>query len=206
MVKQNKCEIINGIGVDVNKFAFKPMTNDANFLMVARMLKTKGIFEYCEAARMVKEVRPQAVFGYVGGEGTVTLDDIKSYIDDGSVTYYGTTDDVRPYYEDCTAFVLPSYREGMPMAVMEAESTGRAVIATDVNGCRSAVRDEYNGFLIPKGKNCALELANKCIYFIDNPEKAVQMGEKSRILAENEFDSRVINAKLLRIIGISEDK
>lgn len=92
------------------------------------------------------------------------------------------------------------------MAVMEAESTGRAVIATDVNGCRSAVRDEYNGFLIPKGKNCALELANKCIYFIDNPEKAVQMGEKSRILAENEFDSRVINRKLLRIIGISEDK
>ena len=182
------------------------MTNDANFLMVARMLKTKGIFEYCEAARMVKEVRPQAVFGYVGGEGTVTLDDIKSYIDDGSVTYYGTTDDVRPYYENCTAFVLPSYREGMPMAVMEAESTGRAVIATDVNGCRSAVRDEYNGFLIPKGKNCALELANKCIYFIDNPEKAVQMGEKSRILAENEFDSRVINRKLLRIIGILEDK
>lgn len=206
LVKQNKCEIINGIGVDVNKFAFKPMTNDANFLMVARMLKTKGVFEYCEAARMVKEVRPQAVFGYVGGEGTVTLDDIKSYIDDGSVTYYGTTDDVRPYYENCTAFVLPSYREGMPMAVMEAESTGRAVIATDVNGCRSAVRDEYNGFLIPKGKNCALELANKCIYFIDNPEKAVQMGEKSRILAENEFDSRVINRKLLRIIGISEDK
>lgn len=206
LVKPNKCEIINGIGVDVNKFAFRPMQNGANFLMVARMLKTKGVMEYCEAARMVKAVRPQAVFGYVGGEGTITLGDIKSYIDDGSVTYFGTTDDVRPYYEACTAFVLPSYREGMPMAVMEAESVGRAIIATDVNGCRSAVRDDYNGFLIAKGDSCAAELANKCIYFIDNPEVAAEMGEKSRTLAENEFDSRVINAKLLRIIGITEDK
>lgn len=206
LVKPGKCEIINGIGVDIDKFAFKPMQNGANFLMVARMLKTKGIYEYCEAARMVKAVRPQAVFGYVGGEGTVKLEDIKSYIDDGSVTYFGTTDDVRPYYEDCTAFVLPSYREGMPMSVMEAESVGRAIIATNVNGCRSAVRDDYNGFLIPKGENCAIELANKCIYFIDNPEKAAEMGEKSRALAENEFDSRVINRKLLGIIGITEGK
>ena len=204
LVKKEKCEIINGIGVNVEKFAFKPMKSPSTFLMVARMLKTKGVIEYCEAARMVKAVRPQAVFNYLGGEGTLTLGDIKPYLDDGSVNYLGTTDDVRPYYEACTAFVLPSYREGMPMSVMEAESVGRAVIATDVNGCRSAVRDDENGFLIPKGANCATELANKCIYFIDNPEVAAIMGEKSRALAEREFDSRIINARLLGIVSGTE--
>lgn len=134
LVRETQCEIVHGIGVDLEKFADKPLKNHRTFLMVARMLKTKGVFEYCECARIVKRKYPDAVFNYLGAEGTVKLDDIREYIDDGSIVYLGTTDDVRPYYEDCAAYVLPSYREGMPMSVMEAEAVGRAIIATDVNG------------------------------------------------------------------------
>lgn len=113
------------------------------------MLKTKGVMEYCECARIVKQKYPDAVFNYLGSEGTVKIADIQEYIDDGSINYLGKTKDVRPYLEDCSVFVLPScYREGVPMSIMEAESVGRAIITYDNIGCRETVIDGYNGFLI----------------------------------------------------------
>ena len=87
LVKKEQCEIVHGIGVDLERFAQKPFKNDRTFLMVARMLKTKGVFEYCQCARIVKQKYPDATFNYLGGEGTVKIADIQEYIDDGSITY-----------------------------------------------------------------------------------------------------------------------
>ncbi len=84
LVKPEQCEVVHGIGIDLEKFAYKTIKNHKTFLMVARMLKTKGVYEYCKCARIVKQKYPDAVFNYLGAEGTVTLADIKEYIDDGS--------------------------------------------------------------------------------------------------------------------------
>ena len=94
LVTAEQCEIVHGIGVDLEKFSFKPLQNTKTFLMVARMLETKGVYEYCKCARLVKQKYPDAVFNYLGAEGTVKLADIQEYIDDGSITYLGTTKDV----------------------------------------------------------------------------------------------------------------
>lgn len=199
LAKESQCEIVHGIGVDLEKFAFKPLKNNRTFLMIARMLKTKGVLEYCKAARIVKQKYPDAVFNYLGAEGTVKLSDMQEYIDDGSVNYLGTTKDVRPYLEDCTGFLLPSYyREGLPMSIMEAEAVGRAIITSDNVGCRDTVIDGYNGFLVQK-KDYETT-AEKCIWLIENPEKAEELGRNARKFAEENFDQNKINEKILQII------
>lgn len=198
LVKREQCELIPGIGVDLDRFAQKPLKNYNTFLMVARMLKTKGTIEYCECARRVREKHPNAVFNYLGAEGNLTLNDIQAYIDDGSINYLGTTKDVRPFLEDCTCFVLPSYREGCSMSVMEAEAVGRCIITTDSVGCRDTVSDGYNGFIVPC---CDIEsLVEKCCYVFSHFEDAELMGEKSREYAENKFAQNIINQRICNIV------
>ncbi|MCM1367591.1 MAG: glycosyltransferase family 4 protein [Roseburia sp.] len=195
LVNKDKCAISDGIGVDLSRFGQKPVENADRFLMIARMLKSKGVTEYCRAAREVRKSYPNAMFDYVGEEGTVKLSDIQEYIDDGSIVYHGVTRDVRPYLEACGVYVLPSYREGMPMSVMEAEATGRAVITTSAVGCRSAVEDGVNGFTVSVGDSGALAAA--MMRFLEKPELVAAMGEASRALAERRFDKDIINKKLV---------
>lgn len=204
LVQSGQCEIIHGIGVDLERFSYRPIRNRRTFLMVARMLKTKGIYEYCECARLVRKKYSDAVFNYLGGEGNVKVTDIQEYIDDGSVRYLGTTNDVRPYLEECTAFILPSYREGLPMSIMEAEASGRAIITSDNVGCRDTVREGYNGFLVEKGN--AQGLAEKAIWCIEHPEEAEHMGRNSRTFAEEHFDQKKINEKIISILTRKEVK
>lgn len=207
LVKNTQCEISDGIGVDLEKFEQKPIKNRRTFLMIARMLKSKGVIEYCKAARAVKEAYPDAVFNYIGEEGTVKLSDIQEYIDDGSVNYLGITRDVRPYIEDCGVYVLPSYREGMPMSVMEAEAVGRAVITTNAVGCRSAVEDGANGYKVEVGN--VKQLKEAVLRFLENPESVDVMGENSRRLAEKRFDKNVVNDRIAKTVfgccGAKED-
>ncbi|MCH5166000.1 MAG: glycosyltransferase family 4 protein [Clostridiales bacterium] len=198
LVKETQCEIIPGIGIDVEEFAYKPFVNDKTFLMVARMLKTKGVIEYCKAARAVKKKYPEAVFNYLGGEGDLTVSDIKEYIDDGSVNYLGTTNDVRPFYEDCTALVLPTYREGFPVCVMEAMAMGRAVIASDTNGCRDAVKNDENGFLV-ETRNVD-KLIEKIVYCIEHTDEIKNMGEAAHGFAVENFDGVKINEQLYGLV------
>lgn len=199
LLRADQAELIHGIGVDLDRFAFKQLKNNNQFLMIARMIKKKGAIEYCKCARIVKKKFPNAIFNYLGAEGDVKLSDIKEFIDDGSINYLGTTTDVRPYLEETTAFVLPSkYREGLPMSIMEAESVGRCIITTDNVGCRDTVIDGYNGFIVSKGD--IDELAEKCIFLLENHDKAIEMGLNARAFAEKNFDSYIINEYILSII------
>ncbi len=200
LVQEKQCEIVRGIGVDLEKFSFKEVKNGRSFLMIARMLETKGVYEYCKCARLVKQKYPDATFNYLGAEGTVKLSDIQEYIDDGSVNYLGTTKDVRPYLEECSAFILLShYREGLPMSIMEAEATGRAIITSDNIGCRDTVESGYNGFLVEKRDYSGL--AEKCCEFLANEEKVIEMGKNSRTFAEKYFDARAINEQIYKVVN-----
>lgn len=204
LVDAQKTVLIPGIGIDLEKFEQKEFNNEKRFLMVARLLKTKGVIEYCEAARKVKNTYPEVQFDYLGGEGTIKEEDIREYIEDGTINYYGETKDVRPYLEKCLCFVLPSYREGFSVSIMEAQATGRAVITCDTNGTRDAVIEGYNGFLVPVKHSEAL--AEKMMFMVTNEEKAREMGRNARKHAEENFDQQVINRSILQIIDPCEAK
>ena len=198
LVKEEQCEIVHGIGIDLDRFTQSPLKNKNSFLMVARLLKTKGVFEYCEAAKIVKTKYPDAIFNLLGPEGTTKAVDLKEYIETGIINYLGSTNDVVPFYEETSINVLPSYREGLGLVNAEAGAIGRPSITCDTNGTRDTVVDGYNGFLVPV-KN-AEALAEKMIYFLENPDKIEEMGKNARKFAEENFDQRKINEHICNII------
>lgn len=200
LISKDKAHIINGIGVDLEKFCYSPLNKDSNsFVMIARMLKTKGVIEYCKCAKIVKEKRPTAKFLYIGGEGTVKVNDIKDYIDKGYIEYLGSLKDVRPYVESSIALLLPSYREGMPMVIMEAEAIGRAIIANNTTGCKHTVVHDYNGYLVDN--NDPIKMAEYCIDLLDDKNKAFEFGVNSRKYAETYFDQNIINDEIIKYLN-----
>lgn len=204
LVKEEQCQIVHGIGVDLEHFEYKAIENTSTFLMIARLLKTKGVYEYCEAARIVKEKYPNAIFNLVGPEGTVKADDLKRYIEGGIINYLGETNDVRPYIEESSVYVLPSYREGFSVSIMEAQAVGRAVITCDTNGTRDAVRNGEDGFLVSVKNSKAL--ADRMIYFLENPDKIYEMGSKARSYSEQMLDYHVINDIICTVIGATHNE
>ncbi len=199
LVKADKSEVVHGIGVDLEYFSYKPIKNANVFLMVSRLMKAKGVLDFCNAARIVKQTHPEAVFNLVGGESTLRVKDIQEYIDEGTINYLGRTNDVRPYYEECTVQVLPTYyREGLGLVNAEAGAMGRPTITCDVIGARDTVKDGYNGlFAFPQNPS---DLAEKMIFFLDNPQKAIEMGVNNRKFAEAYFDQNKINQYILEVI------
>ncbi len=200
LVKEDQCEQIHGIGIDLNRFEKKPINNTTTFLMVARLIEPKGVYEYCEAAKMVKEKYPSTTFNLLGSQRTIKAEHLKEYTDSGIINYLGVTKDVRPYFEECSVHVLPTYyREGLVTVNMEASAVGRAIITCDNTGTRETVKDGYSGFIVPIKDAGAI--AEKMIYFLENPEKIYEMGENARKYAEENFDNRAINEKICKIIG-----
>lgn len=197
-----KVSIINGSGVDLNFFLQTelPKRDGIIFLLIARLLKDKGIREYVEAAREVKTNFPNAQFWIVGpldcNPAAITSNELQKWIDDGAIHYHGETTDVRPYINKSNVFVLPSYREGLPRTVLEAMAMGRPIITTDAPGCRETVVDGDNGFLVPVKD--ALALANAMEQFILYPELIEKMGRRSFEMVQERFDVNKVNDSILR--------
>ena len=200
LVKSEQCVVIPGIGVDTDYYAYKPIKNTNTFLMVARLMPSKGILEYCEAARLVKKIHPEAVFNLIGEEFTLTKKDIQEYIDDGSINYLGYVEDIRPYYENCLAIVSCSYREGMPMILLEAASVGRLIISTNSTGNREVVTDNVNGFLVNSHKPEAI--AERLILVLNNTCDLLNYGEKSRKIVVEDYKEDKINKKIVKEINL----
>lgn len=127
--------------------------------------------------------------------------DLEAWRGEGVIEYFPETSDVRPHRAASTAYVLPSYREGMPRTVLEAMSTGRAIITTDAPGCRETVIPGDNGFLVPVSDAAAL--ADAMERPIVEPGLARTFGARSRAIAEEHFDVRRINAEMLRAMGLT---
>ena len=198
LVKQEKCHVFHLVGLDLNHFKYCDVKNNARFLMVARMLKTKGLFEYFECARIVKEKYPNAIFDYVGAEGSQKISDVQDYVDKGIVNYHGVQKDVRPFYENATVNVLPSYREGLGLVNAEAGAIGRMSITCNVVGTKDTVKDGYNGFLIEKEN--VNQLVEKVIWCIENPEEVAKMGKNARTFVEQHFERSKINERVYKTI------
>tara|TARA_B100001057_G_scaffold466234_1_gene523154 strand:+ start:1724 stop:2824 length:1101 start_codon:yes stop_codon:yes gene_type:complete len=203
IVSPTKTHIVDGSGVDIEKFNFsKQPDTDVSFLLVSRLLGEKGLREYAAAAKIVKNKFPKAKFELVGAEDAsldaISIDEINSW--SNYIDYKGSTNDVRPYIEKCHVYVLPSYHEGLPRSTLEAMSMGRPVITTDASGCKETVENGVNGFIVPV--KSVKKLAKKMFWFIENRDKINNMGEQSRIIVEKKFDVRIINQEMLRIMGI----
>ncbi len=202
-LKRTKAVLVNGSGVNMNRFCRYPLPEKPVFLMVGRIIKEKGVLEYCEAARIVKTKYPEArcilLGGYDQSIGAIKPEDIQPYIDDGSIEFPGEVKDPLEYYKMSSVFVLPSYyHEGLPRTILEAMSCGRPIITTDWPGCREPVIDGVNGCLIPI-KDSKI-LAEKMIGFIETPELVLQMGEASNEICKNRFDVKIINRDMLGVM------
>jgi glycosyltransferase involved in cell wall biosynthesis len=205
LVEENKTAMINGSGVNLDRFTVAPVPKGRQeFLMIGRLIKDKGIGEFIAAARLIKSRHPEVAFRVVGmfdnHPGSITRRQMDEWTTEGLLTYDGPTDDVRGALAGCTVYCLPSYREGMPRSVLEAMATGRAIITTDAPGCRDTVDEGGNGFLVPVRDPDALAAAME--RFIADPDLAPRMGGVSRGLAEEKFDVRRVNEKILGSMGL----
>lgn len=204
IVKESKSYQVNGSGVDMSHFEPRAMPKQVTFFMLSRALYSKGIIEYLEACKMVKEKHPDVRCILLGAvenmQDSIRMDELQPYIDGGIIDYYGETNDVRQYVEQCSVYVLPSYREGTPRTVLEAMAMRRPIITTDTPGCRETVEEGRNGFMIPVKDSRAL--AEKMEYFILHPEDIEKMGEESLRYCREKFDIWKVNESMLSIMKL----
>jgi len=198
--------LIPGSGIDLQRFsprddipvaANKPFT----FLLLARLLWDKGVGEFVEAARHIRQRYPNTRFQLLGqldvaNPAAIPRARVEQWQAEGIIDYLGKTDEVIPYLQQADCVVLPSYREGTPRSLLEAAAIGKPIVTTDAVGCRNVVEDGVTGFLC-QIKN-ALDLADKMLRLLQLPATdREQMGLRGRAKMEREFDEQiVINAYL----------
>lgn len=191
---------INGTGVELDRFHFAPpVTNPVSFIMVARLLREKGVGEFAEAARRLRPEYPLARFVLVGGldsnPGSISRETVESWQAEGALDWLGHVDDVIGQLKRASVFVLPSWREGAPRSTQEAMALGRPVVTTDAPGARDTVIEGLNGFLVPVRDAAALAAVMR--RFLDDPSLIERMGKASRALAVERYDVREVNAAVL---------
>jgi len=205
IINPNKSINLGGIGVDLSYWSYsEPKVSEPSFIFVGRLLKEKGIMEFLMAAKIIKTRYPYVKFYVLGkfdsNPGTIKKEDIIRFVKEGYVEWPGFVD-VKPWLQKSSVFVLPSYREGVPLSTQEAMAIGRPIITTDAPGCRDTVIHGKNGFIVPP-KN-VLSLVKAMEVFIKNPDLIKKMGQESRKIAELKFNADEKNKTILENIGLT---
>lgn len=206
IIKCRQAILIKGSGVDLDKFPYYSQPSGSSVVMfMARFLKDKGILEFIGASILLKEKYPECRFVLVGGVDTENPNSIDEQELDGWITsnvveYWGYSKDVAATLKRAHIIVLPSYREGLPKSLIEAAACGRAVITTDVPGCRDAIDPSVSGLLVPSKDKLALADAIETL--ICNETRRREFGESGRRLAERCFDLKSVVASHLKIYGL----
>lgn len=207
LVTGGQAQLLPGSGIDLSHFAATPLPAGKNpvFLMIARLIRDKGVLEYAQAARMVKRDHPGAVFQILGPAGAqnrsaIPPEVVAEWSPEKDLTYLGETDDVRPFIAGADCVVLPSYREGAPRTLIEAAAMARPVIATDVPGCRAVVEDGTTGFLCPPRDAQGLALACKRFLQLSQDQRN-NFGQSGRAKMEREFDQVLVVAAYRRALS-----
>lgn len=206
IINQERSDIVPGSGIDIQRFLpgnFE-RKEDFTFLLISRLIKDKGIYEFIEAIRKLRDKGIMARFKVVGAideqhKRGIPASHIQSWIDEGLIDYRGRANDVREYIRQADCVLLPSYREGTPRTLLEAASMGKPIITTDVAGCNNVVIDRYNGLL------CRLkdpdDLAAKMEMMLTLPANdRRKMGINGRHHIEQNFDEHIVIDKYLYLI------
>jgi len=204
--KDVKSDIVNGSGINLDIFSPQPIPDGPiSFLMLSRLMRDKGLREYARAAAMITARYPGVKCNLAGGVDAnpagIPIEEVLDLQRAGHLIYHGDVPDVRPLLKTTSVYVLPSYREGTARSVLEAMSSGRAIITTDAPGCRQTVIPGVNGFLVPIKDSAALAVCME--RFIREPDLATKMGAASRKIAEERYDVRKVNARILSGLGLS---
>ncbi|GIB32682.1 glycosyltransferase family 4 protein [Vibrio cholerae] len=197
LIEPDKAVLLHGEGVNLSHFVptDKPQPDEnIRFLLIARMLRDKGVCEFVEAARQIRQHYPNAIFQLLGDCGVpnpsvIGREEIAQWEREGAVEYLGTTDDVRPIIAQADCLVLPSYREGIPRTMIESAAMAKPLIVSDAPGCRDVVLDGQTGYLC-EVKN-AKALAQRCEQFLTLSDLEKQaMGKAGRSFMEAKFDEK----------------
>jgi glycosyltransferase involved in cell wall biosynthesis len=213
LVEAARTGLVPGSGLNLNHYAPAPQNaveeRPFRFLMVARMLKDKGVEEFVAAGRLLRERGRQVQLQLLGSVDTanpnaVSPEQIAQWEHEGFVAWLGKTDDVRPYLSQADCVVLPSYREGVPRSLLEAAAMGRPIIATDVPGCREAVSDGRSGLLCQVRDPADLAVKMAAMMDLSAQERA-QMGTAGRRKMESEFDEQIVIQRYLHALSDVDD-
>jgi len=183
--------MIRGSGVPLDRFHAAPEPEDTPLVLLpARMLRDKGVVEFVEAARTLQAEGVAARFVLAGGldpgnPAALAVETLQAWVREGVVEWWGHCEDMAAALRGSHLVVLPSYREGLPRALIEAAATGRAAVTNDVPGCRDVVSDGDNGLLVPPRNGAALAGAIRAL--LADPERRRAMGRRGRERAEAEF-------------------
>ncbi|WP_232280338.1 glycosyltransferase family 4 protein [Sphingomonas sp. PAMC 26605] len=206
LVAAQRAALLPGSGIDLARFVPAPLpASPLVFLMVARLLRDKGVLEFAAAARIVRADRSDAVFRLLGpldvaNRTAIDRREVEGWQRDGVLDYLGEATDVRPHLAAASVVVLPSYREGMPRSLLEAAAMARPLIATDVPGCTEIARAGENAMLCPVRDARALADAMRAMIAL-SPAARAAMGARSRAIAEAEFDVALVEQRYLDAIA-----
>jgi len=207
LIEEDIAELVPGSGINLNKFipSALPENKKFTFLLISRLIHDKGIVEYVEAIKELKNRGHEAEFQVLGAideehKRGIPAEIIESWINEGLIDYFGRVPDVRNYIRNADCIVLPSYREGTPRTLLEAASMARPIVTTDVAGCNNVVKDNHNGFL------CNLkdiqDLADKMEKMLNLSfhERRI-FGLKGRALVEKTYDENVVIDKYKELVN-----
>jgi len=204
IVDSERCDLIRGSGVDLHEFFHRPERPGPPLVVLAgRLIWDKGVGDFVEAARQLKQAGIKVRFALVGNTHSsnpraVPLTKLQSWAKEGIVEYWGRREDMPDVLRQCHIVCLPStYAEGVPRVLLEAAATGRPMVATDAAGCREVVRDGETGFLVPAADPKALGEA--ITRLVVDADLRARMGARAREVAEAEFDERITVAKTLDV-------
>lgn len=210
IISLQETELLPGSGVNLEHFSFSPLRHDeeskhVRFILMARMLWEKGIAEFVEAAKLLKQKYPQSEYFLLGfldvqNPTAISRKQMDRWVSDGSITYLGVSKDIRSHLKSADCVVLPSfYREGVPHSLLEGAAMGRPIVTSDSVGCRDVVDNGENGYLC-KPRD-ASDLAEKMSLILEmSYQERSEMGEKSRRKMEKEFDEKIVIGKYLKCI------
>lgn len=192
--------VIKGSGVDPEEYAFHPEPKDDPPVVVlpARLLKSKGVVEFAEAAAMLKARGVSARFALVGdldpaNPDALTEQELEALVRSGAVESWGYRKDMAAVFAEANLVCLPSYREGLPKALIEAASCGRAIVTTDVPGCREIVDHDRTGLIVPVKNPAALADAMEAL--LSDPDRRRDMGRAGRAMVEAECSHAVVTRR-----------
>mgnify|MGYP003691561295 CR=1 FL=1 len=205
LVKKEKTDVLPGSGVDLNKFRSAPLPEKLHILFIGRLLFDKGIIEFLEACKAIKDKHNETVqFSIVGKLETeanlgITKEELEKYTSTGIVNYLGTTDNIKDEIAKASIIALPSYREGTPRTLLEGAAMGRPLLTTNVPGCKNLVQTDYNGWLVEARNTESLTQAITTIIKTEHI-KLIEFGSNSRTFVELNYDEQLVFSKYYQVI------
>lgn len=207
LVNENKTELLPGSGINTQKFLPLPKTikdNKFKFLFIGRLVRDKGIMEYIDAAKIIKQKYKNIEFQilghfYLNNPTAITEEELCKWTKKGIVEYLGTSDNVHDIIKESDCIILPSYREGLSRVLLEASSMEKPIITTDTPGCNDVVEHGENGFLCKvKDSKSLVRKIEKMLNLKE--EERIQMGKIGRQKVKKEFDETIVINKYIKAI------